>query len=594
MSTTSNTSKIAVIALLTSLLLYPTLVFASFFDVKSTDPHFKAIRALETNGVMKGYSDGSFHPDQPITRAELLKTVFYDIGYKAKEDQPAQTKYKDVPASSWFSPYIKKAYDLGIIPINPDIPLFYPDAPISTLEALKILMPIEGIPAPPLTSDQPTGFSDIQPSSPYAYIARAALSSGLYTQTADTRFNAFRIVTRGDAADFIYRAEQYRESQPQNVFVINPDNIDNSYLTETEAQFIDNAKFPIMLDVWSKLNDESLNKDTLNQDDLIYGAIDGMVKTINDPYTVFEKPDNAQTIKDDLEGTFEGIGTVLDTYEDSIIITSVLKDSPAEKAGLKVGDVITSVDGKSIVGMPIEDVLALIKGSAGTTVKLTITRDNSTLNFTITREQLSLDTVLPEPGYTAKVPDDIGYISIYQFTDSTAGEFDKVFADTMAKKPKGLILDLRDNPGGYLDSAYSILGHFIRKGDTIINLKIDGKNQTQASQGKGEFQDEKVPLIIMVNGGSASAAEVVAGALQDYKLGKLLGETTYGKGTVQEATTYTDGSFFKLTIAHWMTPLKHDIDKVGLTPDVSVATSKSDFLGQTDSQLDEAIKELGD
>ena len=585
-------TKIGLCALLTSILLYPTLAAASFYDVQSSDPHFNAIHALETNGVMKGYNDGSFRPNQLITRAELLKAIFNDIGYKAKEDQPTQTKYKDVPASSWFSPYVKKAYDLGLTSINPDLPFFYPAAPISTVETLKILMSAEGIPIPPLPSDQPTGFTDIQPSSPYSYIARAALAAGLFPENTNSRFNALKMVTRGEAAEFIYKARKYREAQIQNILIINPDNINNNYLTEIESDFMDNAKFPIMLDVWNKINTESLNKDKINRDDLLYGAIDGMVKTVNDPYTIFEKPANAQTIKDDLQGTIEGIGTMLDTFEDSIIITNIFKDSPAEKAGLKIGDIITSVDGKTIIGMPIEDVLTKIKGPAGTSVKLTVNRNGSILTFTITRAKLNLDTVIPIPGYTNKLPDDIGYISIYQFTDSTAAEFDKIFAETMAKKPKGLILDLRDNPGGYLDSAYNILGHFIKTGKTIINLKINGKNQTKASDGKGEFQDAKIPLIVLVNEGTASAAEVVAGALQDYKVGKLLGETTYGKGTVQEATTYTDGSFFKLTIAHWMTPLQRNIDQVGLTPDITVKTSKSDFLGQTDSQLDQALKEL--
>jgi len=591
MSNTSDSIKTMLIALIWAFLLLPATVFASFTDVPATHPNYKAIKSLSEQNIFSGYQDGTFRPSQPITRAELLKMVFLDAGYKAKEDGINQTKYTDVPADAWFSIYIKKAYDLGIISINPDLPLFYPDAPIAKVEALKIIMPVGGIPAPYSSEVDESGFTDIKPNSPYAYIAKAALGSGLYTQKDGKRFNLFKIVTRAEAAEFIYRAEQYRESGPQNVFIINPENSEN-YLTETEAQFIDNPKFPILLDVWSKINDQYINQDDLNKNDMIFGAIDGMVKTVDDPYTIFEKPENAQAIENDLEGTFEGIGTVMDSFEDSFIIISVLKDSPAEKAGLKAGDIITAVDGKILEGMPIEDAVNLIKGPAGSTVKLKIKRGNSVLEFTIIREELTIDTVMPEPGFSAKIPEDIGYIAIYQFTGSTAEEFTKVFTETMSKKPTGLILDLRDNPGGYLDSAYSILGHFIPKGETIMNLKIGGRIRPQASEGEGEFQDNKIPMIILVNDGSASAAEVVAGALQDYKLGKLVGITTYGKGTVQEVTTYNDGSFFKLSIAKWLTPLKHDIDKIGLTPEIKVERTKSDLLNQSDSQLERAILEL--
>jgi len=205
---------------------------------------------------------------------------------------------------------------------------------------------------------------------------------------------------------------------------------------------------------------------------------------------------------------------------------------------------------------------------------------------------LKIDTVIPDTTSAVTVPDDIGYISIYQFTSTTADEFNDVFKTMLSKKPIGIILDLRDNPGGYLDAAYRILGHFIAKGKTIMNLKMDGNVLPQLSEGAGEFAAAGIPLMILVNDGTASASEVVAGALQDYKIGRLLGETTFGKGTVQEVTTYTDGSLFKLSIAHWLTPLKRDINKVGLTPDIVLVRTKDDVLNKTDTQLTRAIQEL--
>ena len=583
--------KINLAALVIACLIFPNLSNAGFIDVPVKNVNYDAISALEQQGIIKGYPDGSFKPNQEIKRAELLKLVFNDVGYLAPEIM-YETKFSDVPPLSWFAPYIKKALEIGIISINPDNPLFYPEAPITKIEALKMIMPVEGIPTPYVTEGSLI-FDDIKPSSPYSYLVRAAQNAGLYTQKDGRLLYPFKNLTRGGAAELLYRSQIYRQSLPENSFITSPIKTDtNGYLTDTETQFLDNPKFPILLSVWSKINQQYINHDTLSKNDLVYGAIDGMVNSLNDPYSIFESPAQATAIENELEGTFEGIGTILDTFEKNLIVVSVLKDSPAEKAGIKAGDIIQKIDDTDVTGMEINQVIDLIKGPAGSTVTLTVKRDSQILSFKITRESLKIDTVIPETTNKVTIPTDISYISIYQFTSTTSAEFSDLFKTSLAKKPKGMILDLRDNPGGYLDAAFSILGHFFASGKTIMNLKIDGKILAQQSEGKGEFTTAHIPLIVLVNDGSASASEVVAGAIQDYKLGKLVGETTYGKGTVQEVTTYTDGSFFKLSIAHWLTPLKRDINKVGLIPDIFIERSKDDILNKTDSQLERAISEL--
>jgi carboxyl-terminal processing protease len=183
-------------------------------------------------------------------------------------------------------------------------------------------------------------------------------------------------------------------------------------------------------------------------------------------------------------------------------------------------------------------------------------------------------------------------MSIYQFTGTTGSEFTDIYKTEMAKNPIGIILDLRDDPGGYLDAAFEVLGHFVENGKPIAILQMDGRTETQLSEGEGEFAKTKIPMIVLVNDGTASSAEIVAGTIQDYKLGKLLGITTYGKGTVQEITTYPDNSSLKLSIAHWFTGLKRDINKIGLTPDITVTPTADDLLGKTDTQLSAAIKLL--
>ena len=228
-----------------------------------------------------------------------------------------------------------------------------------------------------------------------------------------------------------------------------------------------------------------------------------------------------------------------------------------------------------------------IQGKAGSKVEIEISRNEKKLTFNIVRAKITIDTVLTEEPTPIAIPDDIGYIAIYQFTPTTADEFEAVLAKTLAKNPKGIILDLRDNPGGYLGVTYKVLNHFVPEGKTLINFKIAGDTLQEKSKGKGEING--IPLVVLVNKGTASAAEVLAGAIQDYKIGKLVGETTFGKGTAQEVTEYSDGSLMKLSVEYWLTPLKHNINKIGLTPDYTVKISEDDIKHNKDPQLEKAL-----
>jgi len=576
---------------LIGLSLFPYAVQAAVFtDVTESTPFSDAIQSLYDHNVTKGYSDGTFKPNQLITRAELIKMVFSHIGYSPSE-AIGKTKYKDVPEDAWFAPYVKKAVDIGLLSYNNEDLNFLPTAPVSKIEALKIIMPLEGIPMPLIDTNTRIIFSDVRDEVPYAYIVKAAQNAGLYTP-GDKRFNAFNPLTRGEFAYLLYRCQIYRDTFGTTMTTLPPDLEGEDGLSQNELQLIQNPKFPIFVDVWSRINDSYMNKNDVNQNDLIYSATQGMVDSLGDKYSIFESPEKGMETEKAFEGSYEGIGIVLNEFNKQPIVLSVLKDSPAEKAGLKAGDILVKIDGKSLEGLAIDEVSAMIKGKAGTIVKLEINRDGVSKTFTITREQLNLDTVTQAEGSPILIPENIGYVSIYQFTEATGDEFDTLLKETLAKNPEGLILDLRDDPGGYLSSAYQVMGHFIPKNDVMMNLKIGEEIIDQRSEGEGEIKAKKIPVIVMVNDGTASASEVVAGALQDYKIGKLLGVTTYGKGTVQEVTNYTDGSFFKLSIAHWLTPLKRDINKVGLKPDIEVTPTKDDALGKTDSQLSRAIIEL--
>jgi len=330
---THPTLKIKLAFFVIACLIFPNFSSAGFIDVPARNANYDAISALEEQGIIKGYPDGTFKPSQEIKRAELLKLVFNDVGYLAPE-MAYETKFTDVPPPSWFAPYVKKALELGIISINPDNPLFFPEAPIIKIEALKIIMPVEGIPTPYVT-EGPLIFEDIRPTSPYSYLVRAAQNAGLYTQKDGQLLYPFKNLTRGGAAELLYRSQIYRESLPETTFITSPAKTDsNGYLTDTETQLLDNPKFPIFLSVWSKINDQYINQATLSKNDLVYGAIDGMVNSLNDPYSIFESPENSQAVEDELEGTFEGIGTILDIFDNNFI-------------NCQISDISNIIDGSS-------------------------------------------------------------------------------------------------------------------------------------------------------------------------------------------------------------------------------------------------------
>jgi carboxyl-terminal processing protease len=580
------TKKIRFSAFLVILgIILPQMASADFRDVKPDYKYYNAIVSLQEQGVLKGYDDGTFKPDDLIQRAELIKMIFTHIGYKSHNNTNT-TNFTDVPPESWFASYVKKALELGVININPNVPLFYPAGPITKIEALKLIMPLEGVPAPYINEKSPIYFKDISDASGYAYLVRAGQKSGLLLIDDGNMLYPFKNLTRGEAAEFLIRAQDYRESGYTGSFVSIYD------YSGAELDIVNNPKFPIFVDIWNKINDSYIDNDRIDKDQLVYGAIDGMVNILGDEYSVFEQPEDAGALENSLEGSFEGIGTVLDTLDDNFIIMSVLKDSPASRAGLQSGDFIKKVNGTDLSGLTMDEVIELIKGPAGTKVTLTVLRGNSTLTFEIIREKLTLDTVIQENISSTLIPSDIAYISIYQFTSGTPDEFDTSLKEALTKNPRGLILDLRDNPGGYLDSAYKVLFHFLKSGKTLINLEINNTVITEKSTGEGEFINAEIPLIILVNDGTASAAEVVAGAIQDHKIGKLIGEQTYGKGTVQEVTTYSDHSLLKLSIAHWLTPLGNDINHIGLTPDIAVSVTAESIANNTDIQLQKAIDEI--
>lgn len=343
-------------------------------------------------------------------------------------------------------------------------------------------------------------------------------------------------------------------------------------------------------DVWDRLQGQYVDPKVLNSSTMLYGAIKGMVASLNDPYTVFMDPTESKEFKNNLQGTLEGIGAELSVKDKNLVIMSVLKSSPAEKAGLKANDVILKIDESVTTDMTIYQAITKIRGEKGTSVKLLMYRKEKGDSFevTIARDTIRLDSITFEDKGNG-----LFYIGLHQFTDSTKMELDDAISKIILKEPKGIILDLRNNGGGYLQASIDVLSEFLSGKKEVVgihrrNTKDDVKDVTS---GSGRLS--KIPLVVLINGSSASASEIVAGAVQDLKRGIVMGEKSYGKGTVQEIEDNLEGSAsLRITIAKWFTPLGRSIDKIGVIPDTVVKLTDDDLKKDRDPQLDAAMKVL--
>lgn len=340
-------------------------------------------------------------------------------------------------------------------------------------------------------------------------------------------------------------------------------------------------------DVWKRVNENYVDAEVLNIDDRVYGAIKGMVASIGDPYTVFMTPDETQEFDQTLSGTLQGIGAELSVKDGNLVVISPLKNSPAEKAGLLPGDIVYKIEGKLTNEMTLFEAVIKIRGQKGTSVTLTVIRKgvSSPFDVIIVRDNIHIESVSWEDEGKG-----IFYISINQFSDSTKTEFNKVVSDILLKEPKALILDLRFNGGGYLDIAVDILSEFLASDEEAVMIKRRDGERKEVVKVSGASRLKDIPVVVLANNGSASASEIVAGAIQDHKRGIVIGEKTFGKGSVQEVEKLKDGSSLRITIAKWLTPLGRSIDGVGIEPDIKVALTPEDVKKEKDPQLDEALK----
>ena len=342
--------------------------------------------------------------------------------------------------------------------------------------------------------------------------------------------------------------------------------------------------FNLYWKVWNTLKDNYVDKSKLDDQTLFYGALKGLVAAVGDPYTFFMDPKESQQYADDLAGTFEGIGAELGLKNEIITIISPLADMPAAKAGLKAGDQIFAINGTSTINMTVNEAVRQIRGPKDTAVTLTIFRqgEKDTKDYTITRGVIFVKSIKTEMR-----SDGLYLISISAFNDDTWGLFQEAVNDIEVKKPKGIILDLRNNPGGYLDTAVDMSSEWVESGPVVIEKFSETKQNKYLTTGSTKLKD--IPTVVLINEGSASASEIVAGALQDTKKATIVGEKSFGKGSIQSLIDLEDGSSIKITIAKWLTPKGTSINDQGITPDQEVIMTAADVKAEKDPQLQKAL-----
>ena len=358
---------------------------------------------------------------------------------------------------------------------------------------------------------------------------------------------------------------------------------DQEAVTPGELQ----ALFAPFWEAWNIVHEQYVEQ-PIDDELLMQGAIRGMMDALGDEQTFYMEPQVYENETSSLQGQYEGIGAYVDTDGDYLTIVSPIEGSPADQAGLQPGDKVIAIDGEDMTGVAPEEARLKVLGPEGTKVTLTVTREGAPepLEFTITRAQIEIRSAEGK-----MLEQNIGYIDINTFGEQTTSELRAALDDLLQQNPRGIIIDLRNNPGGYLSTSVEVASEFIDEGVVLYEEYGDGRRDTHRALGNGQATD--IPLVVLINEGSASASEILAGALQDYERATLVGVKSFGKGSVQNWVPLSNNQgAARVTIARWLTPDERQIDHIGLMPDVIVEMTAEDFESELDPQLDAAMETM--
>ncbi len=365
-------------------------------------------------------------------------------------------------------------------------------------------------------------------------------------------------------------------------------NVKSLFAASQGEQTVDLSRF---WQVWNLLNERFVSAsstDPVNEQARIDGAIRGLVATYSDPYTIYFNPEDAAMFASDVAGNFEGVGMEIGSRDGVLTVIAPIPNSPAERAGIRQGDKIIRIDGTSTKDLSVDVAVKHIRGPKGTKVVLTVLRGDTTApqEISVTRDTIDIPTVKTEEH------DNVFVIHLYNFSALSEGKFEEGLRAYVKSKKKNLIIDLRGNPGGYLQSAVSIASYFLPTGKVVVRENFGSGKDEHLYRSTGRLLGASAPekIVVLVDKGSASASEILAGALQEHHVATLIGTKTFGKGSVQELLNLSGGSSLKVTIARWLTPEGKSISAGGLTPDIEVENKQEDQAKGIDAQLEAAFK----
>lgn len=562
--------KKIIFAILFALVLNTTSVFAFYLDVPEDHQYYDSIKYLYENAYLTPEQNNLFFPDKALKADDLYK-ILIDYG-KTPLSSKIDLPFTDFSNTGKNATYIQTAIDLGLLETNSKTLDLHKS--IAKHQALSTMFKALGISKNYFDTHSSVQISDLSVNSPIYEIAEKALEIGIIETNNPSAFRMAKRITKAEAAYYLHKIDQYQKRIPSVSLTV----------TSPEHELAKTQEYDDLVYIYQVLKEKYYYKDEIDEQTLLLNAIQGMVRSTSDIYTSFELPANAGAFIDSLSSEYEGIGIMIEYLDGFTTIITPFPGSPAEEAGLKPADIIIAVDGIETVDLDISEVAALIKGPIDSTVDISVLREKRELTLTVRRETIHRDSVvykkLTHSGHN------YGHIKVNSFSQDTYNEFINALEEGKHDGIKGAIIDVRNNPGGYMDIVVAMLDLLAE--DSLISVIMeysDGRRIIYESNGGGKYSDLKFK--VLVNGGSASASEILAGALQDHGIAEIYGTQSFGKGSVQEIYQFANGSLFKFTIANWLTPNGNHIEKTGITPDILI---EDDEETEKDEQLERALR----
>ena len=494
--------------------------------------------------------------DRTVSRGEFVRAAVTVLGFPLKDDRKPLPFKRPVPKGLQL--HVRAAEKKGALQLfGSDLLL---SRAITRGEALFVVMKLQGL----KPASVPVHFPDVEKGSALEQAVQVATEKGWMDPVRTNFFGVTRALTGREAR--VLQRKVIGEGER------NLDGVDaNQQIPSIIIRFKTREQQPlpqedVLRAVWQLLNDQFLYKEKIKDDEAAYRAAEALVQSLADPYTTFMRPLPAQEFQNRLDGEVSGIGAQVEFKDNILTIVSPIRGSPAEKAGLQPGDQILKVDGETLAGLDFLGAVSKVRGPKGSTAKLTIRRSGNELEISVVRD------VVKVPEIEINLQGDIAVVKLIQFGERTRSDLRSLLMEVQTHHPRGIILDLRSNPGGLLDAADQVVSNFLPQGSPVASINYRDRSTVETTADPPTI-DPDVKVIVLVNKGSASASEIVAGALQDSKRATIVGEQTFGKGTVQEIIEFKNGASMKLTIAEWKTPSGRKIDGVGVTPDIVVPTS---------------------